>query len=116
MKFFFHYPPTFSFILEASPETFAAKLNSATVVNALQKRKRGKKSERKGEERKRKEIVKAAVSLLNPSKLCFLPKLIRSAGNVKGFVVCFISLQPDSGQKTARLASKRVFQQNSKGE
>ena len=121
MKFFLHHPATFSFIPTAFPKTFPAKKNSATVVNARQKKKRGKKSERRGEERKRKEIVKTALSLLNPSELCFLrmPKLIRrlpSAGNVKGFEACFISLQPDSDQKTARLALRRVFQQNSHGE
>ena len=55
-----------------------------------------KKSEKRGEERKQKEIVRTPVSLLNPSELCFLrmPKIIRrppSAGPVKGFVACFIS-------------------------
>ena len=96
MKFFFHYPPTFPFILKAFPKTFPAKMNPATDVNARQKKKQGKRSEKRGDERKRKEIVKTAASLLNPSKLCFLRmlKLIRrppSAGNVKGFVACFIS-------------------------
>ena len=41
-------------------------MNPATVVNGRQKKKRGTKSERRGEERKQKEIVNTAVSLLNP--------------------------------------------------
>ena len=52
MKFFFHYPPTFPFILKAFPKTFPDKMNPATVVNARQKKKPGKKNERSGEERK----------------------------------------------------------------
>ena len=91
-------------------------------------KKGGKKSEKRREERKRKVNVKTAVSLLNPktiSKFCFLrmPELrkvifciwIRRAPSVRPvnrFVVSFSSLQHDSDQKTTRLASKRVFQQN----
>ena len=64
MKFFSHYPPTFPFMLKAFPKTFPAKMNPASCKCPV-KKKQGKKSERRGEERKRKEIVKTAVSRLN---------------------------------------------------
>jgi len=100
MKFFSHYPPTFPFILKAFPKTFPAKMNPASCKCPAKEKTR----------------QDCCITV----KLCFLsmPKLIRrppSAGPVKGFVACFISLQPDSDQKTARLALKRVFQQNSQG-
>ena len=91
-----------------------------TKCPAREKQKWGKKSEKRGEERKGK--VK---SILNPSKFCFLRmlelrKLIFciwigrpwSVRPVNRFVVSFSSLYHDSDQKTIRLASKRVFRQN----
>ena len=65
MKFFSNYPPTFPFILKAFPKTFRAKMNPASCKCPVKKKKQGKKSERRGEEKKRKEIVKTAVSRLN---------------------------------------------------
>ena len=95
-------------------------------------KKGGKKSQKGGEERKRKVKVKTAVSLLNPkpiSKFCFLrmPELrklmfciwikrLQSVQPVNGFVVSFSSLQHNSDQKTTQLASKHVFQQNLQGQ
>ena len=77
------------------PKNFSRQNELCYSGNARQKKNEARKV--KGEERRRKEIVKTAVSLLNSSKLFFLhmPKLMRrqsSAGPVKGFVVCFISL------------------------
>ena len=86
-------------------------------------KKRGRKSEKRATERKRKVRVKTAVSLIKPNtKFCFLRMTelrkiifciwIRSPQNVRpvnGFMVSLSSLQHDSDQKTALLASKRVF-------
>ena len=96
------------------------------------RKKWGKKSQKGGEERKRKVKVKSAVSLFNPkpvSKFYFLhmPELcklmvciwikrLQSVQPVNGFVVSFSSLQQNSDQKTTRLASKHVFQQNLQGQ
>ena len=98
---------------------------------AREKKKGLKKSQKGGEERKRKVKVKSAVSLFNPkpvSKFYFLrmPELrklmvciwikrLRSVQRVNGLVVSFSSLQQNSDQKTTRLASKHVFQQNLQG-
>ena len=59
MKFFSHYPPTFPFILKAFPKTFPAKMKLASCKCPVKKK--GRKSERRGEERKGKEIVKTAI-------------------------------------------------------
>ena len=112
-------------ILKAFLKTIPTKMKP-TKCPAREK-KWGKKSEKRGEERKRKVKVKTAVSLLNPktmSKFCFLrmPELCKlifciwirrpwSVRPVNRFVVSFSSLQHDSDQKTTRLASKRVFRQ-----
>ena len=96
------------------------------------KKKGLKKSQKGGEERKRKVKVKSAVSLFNPkpvSKFYFLrmPELrklmvciwikrLRSVQRVNDLVVSFSSLQQNSDQKTTRLASKHVFQQNLQGQ
>ena len=98
----------------------------------------GKKSEGRGVERKRREKVKTAVSLLNPktiSKFCFLRMCkihelmnwtkgsqlslrpletrlgLRSTLPSLGFAVNFLFLN----QKMARLASKPDFRRNSQG-
>ena len=91
----------------------------------------GKKSETRGEERKRKVKDKIAVSLLNPKtilKFCFLPmpelcklifciwiKIPWCVQPTNSFLVSFSSLQHDSDQKTTRLTSKRVFLAKSQG-
>ena len=92
------------------------------------RKKWGKESEERGEERKWKVILETAVSLLNPktiTKFCFLhmPKLCKlifciwirrsqSVQPVNSFMVGFSILKHDSDQETAWLASKRIFGQN----
>ena len=66
-------------ILKAFQKTFRTKMK-LTKCLAAEKKKWGIRSERRGEERKRKVKVKTAVSLLNPktlSKFCFpcMPQL-----------------------------------------
>ena len=78
MKILFHYPPTISsnpkiLHVKAFLKTFPTKMKP-TKCPAREK-KWGKKSEKRGEERKWKVKVKTAVSLLNSktiSKFCFL--------------------------------------------
>ena len=98
-------------------KTFPTKMKP-TKCPAREK-KWGKKSQKGGEERKRKVKVKTAVSLFNPklvSKFYFLRmperrklmvciwiKRLRSVQPVKSFVVSFSSLQHNSDQKTSRL-------------
>ena len=110
-------------------KTFPTKMKPSKCP--AREKKWGKKSQKGGEERKRKVKVKSAVSLFNPkpvSKFYFLrmPELrkllvciwikrLRSVQPVNGFVVSFSSLQQNSDQKTTRLASKHVFQQNLQG-
>ena len=81
-----------------------------------------KQKKRGGEERKRKENVKSAVSLLTPtavSKFCFLhmPELrklifciwirrLPNAWPVNSVLVCFSSLYQDSDQKMTQLQSQ----------
>ena len=105
-------------ILKVFPKTHPTE---CSLLNAQQKK------PRRRVERKRKGKVKTAVSLLNPttlSKICFLcmhelkklifqcfwirrPKSVWPANGV--VLVSFSSWEPDSNQKTARLASKHVF-------
>ena len=110
-------------------KTFPTKMKPSKCP--AREKKWGKKSQKGGEERKRKVKVKSAVSLFNPkpvSKFYFLhmPELcklmvciwikrLQSVQPVNGFVVSFSSLQQNSDQKTTRLASKHVFQQNLQG-
>ena len=111
-------------------KTFPTKMKPSKCP--AREKKWGKKSQKGGEERKRKVKVKSAVSLFNPkpvSKFYFLhmPELcklmvciwikrLQSVQPVNGFVVSFSSLQQNSDQKTTRLASKHVFQQNLPGQ
>ena len=111
-------------------KTFPTKMKPSKCP--AREKKWGKKSQKGGEERKRKVKVKSAVSLFNPkpvSKFYFLhmPELcklmvciwikrLQSVQPVNGFVVSFSSLQQNSDQKTTRLASKHVFQQNLQGQ
>ena len=67
----------------------------ATKCPAKKKKDGGKKGEKRGEERKRKEKVKWTICC-----------------KLNSAVVILSSLQPDSDQKAARLASKRVIRQN----
>ena len=76
----------------------------------------GKKSEKRGEERKRKVKVSKFCFLRMPElrKLifCIWIRRLRSVRPINLFVVSFSSLKHNSDQKTTRLASKHVFRQN----
>ena len=89
-----------------------------------QKKNEARKAKKEGRTESEKEKLRLLRHFKTP-KICFLRipelrKLIfcisirrsRSLRPVNGFVVSFSSLQHDSDQKTARLASKRVFPHN----
>ena len=62
-------------ILKAFLKTIPTKMKPTKIMSSKRKKKWGKKSAKRGEERKWKVKVKTAVSLLNPktvSKFCFL--------------------------------------------
>ena len=85
-----------------------------------------KKREKRGDEKRRKENVNTAVSLLNLfkfffffSNFCFLcmPELNISHLDQRATkCITFNSLQPDSDQKTSQIAWKRIFSKISRSE
>ena len=113
--------PTYLSLLK----TFPTKMKPSKCP--AREKKWGKKSQKGGEEGKRKVKVKSAVSLFNlfqtfqhawtlQANVCIWIKRLQSVQPVNGFVVSFSSLQQNSDQKTTRLASKHVFQQNLQGQ